>query len=55
MQIDIGTWTNEILNVILSGCLVLWAIARTFEVWLKVHKQVSTLMKEKRENATIKK
>ena len=48
MQIDIGTWTNEILNLILTGCLVLWAMARTLEVWLKVHKQIDILKKERK-------
>jgi len=45
MQIDISTWLNEILSSILVACLVLWVIARTFEVWLKVGKQISEIKK----------
>lgn len=35
-----------ILNDILTGCLVLWAMARVLEVWLKVHERISILIKE---------
>ena len=36
-----------ILNEILTYCLVLWAMARVLEVWLKVYHQINTLKKER--------